>query len=59
VDGGGAHRPRRDPAPEGADFVQAARALGAGRGRIMLRELLPNIMAPLIVAATLRSRRRC
>jgi peptide/nickel transport system permease protein len=35
------------------DFVQAARALGAGSGRIMFRELLPNIAAPLLVAATL------
>jgi peptide/nickel transport system permease protein len=36
------------------DFVQAARALGAGGVRIMTRELLPNIMAPLLVAATLK-----
>ncbi len=36
------------------DFVLAARALGAGGVRIMLRELLPNIMAPLLVAATLK-----
>jgi peptide/nickel transport system permease protein len=36
------------------DFVQAARALGAGGVRIMTRELLPNIMAPLFVAATLK-----
>ncbi|HXH84801.1 MAG TPA: ABC transporter permease, partial [Candidatus Tectomicrobia bacterium] len=34
------------------DFVQAARALGAGDGRIMLREILPNILAPIIVQAT-------
>ena len=36
------------------DFVQAARALGASRFRIMFQELLPNIAAPLLVAATLR-----
>jgi peptide/nickel transport system permease protein len=36
------------------DFVQAARALGAGGIRIMVRELMPNIMAPLLVAATLK-----
>jgi peptide/nickel transport system permease protein len=36
------------------DFVQAARALGASSVRIMVRELLPNIMAPLLVAATLK-----
>ena len=31
----------------------AAEAIGASDGYIMLRELLPNIMAPIIVAATL------
>jgi len=36
------------------DFVQAARALGADGVRIMTRELLPNTMAPLLVAATLK-----
>ena len=36
------------------DFVQAARALGAGGARIMFRELMPNIVAPLLVAATLK-----
>jgi peptide/nickel transport system permease protein len=36
------------------DFIQAARALGAGGVRIMVRELMPNIMAPLLVAATLK-----
>jgi peptide/nickel transport system permease protein len=37
-----------------ADFVAAARALGASRTRIMLRELLPNAAAPILVAATLK-----
>ncbi|MCK6452318.1 MAG: ABC transporter permease [Alphaproteobacteria bacterium] len=36
------------------DFVQAARALGAGGARIMFRELLPNAIAPVLVAATLK-----
>ncbi|HYF07925.1 MAG TPA: ABC transporter permease [Acetobacteraceae bacterium] len=36
------------------DFVAAARALGASRTRIMLRELLPNAAAPILVAATLK-----
>ncbi len=36
------------------DFVQAAQALGATSTRIMLRELAPNIMAPVLVAATLK-----
>lgn len=35
------------------DYVAAARAMGASNLRIMLRELLPNAMAPIIVAATL------
>ena len=36
------------------DFVAAARALGASRTRIMVRELLPNAAAPILVAATLK-----
>jgi oligopeptide transport system permease protein len=35
------------------EFVEAARALGAGDGRIMFRHILPNILGPLIVAETL------
>ena len=35
------------------DFVTAARALGSSDRRIMFHELLPNGMAPIIVAATL------
>ncbi len=34
-------------------FVEAARAAGAGRFRIVWRHLLPNAAAPIIVAATL------
>ncbi len=36
------------------DFVQAAHALGASNSRIMMKELAPNIMAPVLVAATLK-----
>jgi peptide/nickel transport system permease protein len=36
-----------------ADFVQAARALGAGRMRIASRHMLPAALAPVVVAATL------
>jgi peptide/nickel transport system permease protein len=36
------------------DFIQAAVATGASNTRIMLNELLPNALAPIIVAATLR-----
>ena len=34
-------------------FVEAARALGVSNGRIMARHMLPNALAPIIVAATL------
>ena len=33
------------------EFVQAARSLGAGNLRLMLRHILPNIVQPLIVQA--------
>ena len=36
-----------------ADYVQAAKALGAGPFRIMFRHLLPNVMAPVIVYGSL------
>lgn len=36
------------------EYVEAARALGASRGHIMLREILPNILSPVIVVATIR-----
>lgn len=35
------------------EFVRAARALGAGPLRILLRHILPNLARPLIVATTL------
>ena len=35
------------------EFVEAARALGAGDGHIMFRVILPNLVAPLIVYGTL------
>ena len=35
------------------DYVTAARAIGTGRMRLMLNEVLPNCAAPLIVQATL------
>lgn len=34
-------------------FVEAARALGASRARIFVRHLLPNLMGPIVVYATL------
>jgi peptide/nickel transport system permease protein len=35
------------------EFVEAARALGAGPWRIMFVDILPNVMAPIIVYSTL------
>jgi peptide/nickel transport system permease protein len=35
------------------EFVQAARALGMGDWRIIVRHVIPNTMAPVIVSATL------
>jgi peptide/nickel transport system permease protein/oligopeptide transport system permease protein len=35
------------------DYVQAARMLGAGNGRIMWRHILPNAIAPFIVIITM------
>ena len=34
------------------EFVEAARAMGASDARIMLRHLLPNVLGPVVVAAT-------
>jgi len=34
-------------------YIEAARVVGGSNGRIILRHVLPNIMAPLIVLATL------
>ena len=35
------------------EFVDAARALGARPSRIIFREILPNLMAPILIYATL------
>ena len=35
------------------DYVQAARALGAGNARMLLRHIAPNAVAPVIVVATI------
>lgn len=36
------------------EYVEAARALGASRWHIMRKEILPNILSPVIVVATIR-----
>jgi peptide/nickel transport system permease protein len=36
------------------DFVEAARALGAGSARVMARHILPNIASAIVVLGTLR-----
>jgi peptide/nickel transport system permease protein len=35
------------------EFVEAARSLGASNRRIIFKEILPNLVAPIIVYATL------
>lgn len=35
------------------DFIQSAHAIGASSPRIMFRHLLPNVMTPILVVATL------
>ncbi|MFC5906734.1 ABC transporter permease [Streptacidiphilus monticola] len=35
------------------EFIEAARSLGAGRVTILLKELLPNLVAPILVYTTL------
>ena len=35
------------------EFVEAATCLGIGRGAIMFRHILPNVLSPILVAATL------
>jgi peptide/nickel transport system permease protein len=35
------------------EFIESARSLGSGGGRIMFREVLPNLAAPIIVYSTL------
>jgi len=36
------------------EYVEAARAVGASRFHIMAREILPNILSPVIVVSTIR-----
>ena len=35
-------------------YVEAARSVGVGNGRIMLRHILPNVVAPLIILSSMR-----
>jgi len=35
------------------EFVEASKSLGAGNGRIIFREILPNLVAPIIVYTSL------
>lgn len=37
----------------GAEFVEAARAMGVGEATLLLRHLLPNMLGPILVYATL------
>jgi peptide/nickel transport system permease protein len=35
------------------EFLEAARSIGANRASLMFRHIMPNVMSPIIVAATL------
>lgn len=37
------------------DYVRAARAIGASQGRIILHHVLPNVLTPLVVLASLNT----
>lgn len=39
---------------KGMEYVSAARALGAGDGRVLFRHILPNAVAPVVVYATIK-----
>ena len=34
-------------------YIEAARSIGAGSGRIVFRHILPNVVAPIIVIASI------
>jgi peptide/nickel transport system permease protein len=38
---------------QGNEFVEAARACGTGHARIILKHILPNVMGPIVVQASL------
>lgn len=38
---------------QGADFIQAERAMGASSARIILRHLLPNVIGPLVIVLSM------
>ena len=46
------HRPCQHAGAEGTAFIEAARATGCSDTRIILRHILPNTFAPLLVIAT-------
>jgi peptide/nickel transport system permease protein len=37
------------------EFVEAARSLGAGRSRVLFREVLPNALSPVVVVVSLNA----
>src|SRR5262245_11349464 len=40
---------------KGWEFVEAARSLGAGRSRVLFREVLPNALPPVVVVVSLNA----
>ena len=49
----GAHYTRQTLTLKQAEFIEAARALGYSHSRILFRHILPNLLGPVIVYATL------
>ena len=48
-----AHRARLDAGRAPQEYVQAARVIGVSKWRIMGRHVLPNVMGPVLVLATI------
>ena len=48
-----AHHARATLSIAQREFVEASRSLGASNGRIIFREILPNLVGPVIVFSTL------
>jgi peptide/nickel transport system permease protein len=45
--------PRRGVVPAGAEFISAAKVLGVPTRRVLFKELLPNLVAPIVISVSL------
>ena len=53
LDADSSYRPRRHALVEGTEFVQAAVSIGTSNTSIVFRHILPNMLSPIMVSATL------